>query len=112
MRNSINNRRSFVVFGVRQGNVVVAGRDHLRSLDDAHLLVSRLKAKSCEKRSLCKSSERTYCTATTATSAATTAAAVMATAMAATAGSMPAGISSRQWRWQPRRLPQPPCSRS
>jgi hypothetical protein len=108
MRNSINNRRSFVVFGVRQGNVVVAGRDHLRSLDDAHLLVSRLKAKSCEKRSLCKSSERMYCMATATATAATTATAMSA----ATAGSLPAGISSRQWRWQPRRLPQPPCSRS
>jgi hypothetical protein len=103
MRNSINNRRCFVVFGVRQGNVVVAGRDHLRSLDDAHLLVSRLKAKSCEKRSSC-TGERMVYTATAATAA---------TAGAAPASVAPAGISSRRQRWQPmRRLPQPPCSRS
>jgi hypothetical protein len=106
MRNSINNRNSFVVFGVRQGNVVVAGRDHLRSLDEAHLLVSRLKAKSCEKRSSCT----TGATCCTSTYRAATAAAEYA---AREAGMTRAGLPARQWRMQPmRRLPQPPASRS
>lgn len=98
MRNSINNRSRFVVFGVRQGNVVVAGRDLLRSLLDAHLLVSRPKAKSCAKRSSCTASAA-YCT---------TAAAYAAEE----AGMSRAGISARQ-RWQPmHRLPHAPTSRS
>ncbi|RIK80103.1 MAG: hypothetical protein DCC68_11705 [Planctomycetota bacterium] len=101
MRNSINNRSRFVVFGNRQGNVVVAGRDHLRSLGDAHLLVSRLKAKSCAKRSSCTTGT-SYCTPMAAAAYA-----------AREAEATRAGIPSRQWRLQPmRRLPQPPCSRS
>lgn len=101
MRNSINNRSRFVVFGVCQGNVVVAGRDHLRSLADAHLLVSRLKAKSCAKRSSCTTGT-SYCTAT-----------ATAERTARAAETARAGIPARQWRWQTmRRLPQPPCSRS
>jgi hypothetical protein len=105
MRNSINNRNSFVVFGVRQGNVVVAGRDHLRSLADAHLLVSRLKPTSCEKRSSCTAGS-TYSTSTYRMA--------MAAAAAATAAEQTrAGIPARQWRSQSmRRLPQPPASRS
>jgi hypothetical protein len=105
MRNSINNRSRFVVFGNCQGNVVVAGRDHLRSLADAHLLVSRFKAKSCEKRSSC-TTKSAYCTSA---DRATTPAAVAARE----AGMSRAGIPARQRRWQPmRRLPQPPASRS
>ncbi|MEX2186804.1 MAG: hypothetical protein WD875_08425 [Pirellulales bacterium] len=98
MRNSINNRSRFV-FGVRQSNVVVAGRDRLRSLADAHLFVSRPKAKSCAKPSSCTTSA-SYCT---------TAAAAFA---AREAGMSRAGIPARQ-RWQPmHRLPHAPSSRS
>jgi hypothetical protein len=105
MRNSINNGNCFVVFGARQNNVVVADRDHLRSLADAHLLVSRLKPKSCEKRSSCTTAS-TYCTSAYRTATA-------AVEAAAEAGMTRAGIPARQWRSQSmRRLPQPPASRS
>ncbi len=97
MRNSINNRSNFVVFGVRQSNVVVAGRDRLRSLADAHLLVSRPKAKSCAKPSSCTTGA-TYCTTTAAAYA------------AREAGMLRAGIPARQ-RWQPmHRLSHAPAS--
>jgi hypothetical protein len=104
MRNNINNRTRNVVVGNRQGLVVVAGRDLLRALADAHLDVSRHAAKPYSSSS--------FTTKTTADSRRRMCAAQMAAA--AIAEESRAGIAARPQCWQslPACRPQAPASRS
>jgi hypothetical protein len=110
MRNTINTRTNVVVFGNRQGRVVVAGTDQLRALADAHRLVLRHSATSLAL-SLPKSASGPRAKPTAAMRRA--ACAPRAAACYAGYGERGAGIPARQQCWQrTHRLPQAAPSRS